>query len=61
MGAVLCFMENVENVDIGRGETTRTNYSKAFAALNLFSKHADNTISQQAEVLKELNIDEEGA
>eukprot|EP00957_Ditylum_brightwellii_P076060 5780986-Ditylum_brightwellii.AAC.1 len=37
MGAVLCFMNNVENVDFGRGETTGTNFNKAFAALNLFS------------------------
>eukprot|EP00957_Ditylum_brightwellii_P162659 12386322-Ditylum_brightwellii.AAC.1 len=36
MGAVLCFMENVENVDVGRGKTAGTNYNKAFAALNLF-------------------------
>eukprot|EP00957_Ditylum_brightwellii_P038201 2888075-Ditylum_brightwellii.AAC.1 len=61
MGAVFCFMENVENVDFGRGETRRTNYNEAFATLNLFSKHSDKAISQQAEVLKELNIDEEDA
>ena len=61
MGTVLCFMENVDNVDFGRGETTGTNYNEAFAALNLFSKHADKAISQQAEVLKELNVDEEDA
>jgi 4-aminobutyrate aminotransferase-like enzyme len=45
VGAVLCFMENVENVDFGRGETTGTNYNKAFAALNLFSKHSDKALS----------------
>eukprot|EP00957_Ditylum_brightwellii_P169751 12920904-Ditylum_brightwellii.AAC.1 len=36
MGAVLCFMENAENVDFGRVETTGTNYNEVFAALNLF-------------------------
>eukprot|EP00957_Ditylum_brightwellii_P124170 9465300-Ditylum_brightwellii.AAC.1 len=49
MGAVLCIMKNVESVDFGRGETTGTNYNKAFATDNLFSKHADKAISQQAE------------
>eukprot|EP00957_Ditylum_brightwellii_P118726 9055393-Ditylum_brightwellii.AAC.1 len=61
MGDVLCFMKNVKNADYGRGETTGTNYNKAFAALNHFSKHADKAISQQPEVLKELNIDEKNA
>eukprot|EP00957_Ditylum_brightwellii_P020248 1528342-Ditylum_brightwellii.AAC.1 len=41
MGTVLCFMKNVENIDFGRGETTGTNYKKAFAALNLYSQHSD--------------------
>eukprot|EP00957_Ditylum_brightwellii_P200492 15284429-Ditylum_brightwellii.AAC.1 len=27
IGAVLCFMKNVENVDFGRGETTGINYN----------------------------------
>eukprot|EP00957_Ditylum_brightwellii_P012803 967727-Ditylum_brightwellii.AAC.1 len=36
MGTVLCFMNNVENVDLGRGETTGTKYNKASAVLNLF-------------------------
>eukprot|EP00957_Ditylum_brightwellii_P028489 2150886-Ditylum_brightwellii.AAC.1 len=61
MGVVLCFMENVENVDFGRGEMTGTNYNKAFATLNLFSKHADKAIYQRAEVLKEFDVDEEDA
>eukprot|EP00957_Ditylum_brightwellii_P129541 9880725-Ditylum_brightwellii.AAC.1 len=61
MGAVLCFMDNIENVDSGRGETTGTNHNKAFAALNLFSKHSGKAISQCCEVLKELNVDEEDA
>ena len=61
MGAVLCFMENVENVDFGRGETTGTSYNKDFAALNLFFKHADKAVSQWAEVLKELYVYEEDA
>eukprot|EP00957_Ditylum_brightwellii_P190324 14487598-Ditylum_brightwellii.AAC.1 len=46
-------MEDVENVDFGRGETIETNYNKASAALNLFSKHSDKAISQRAKVLKE--------
>eukprot|EP00957_Ditylum_brightwellii_P157447 11983002-Ditylum_brightwellii.AAC.1 len=54
-------MENVDNIDFGRGETTGTNYSKAFAALNLFSKYSDKALSRCAEVLKELNVDEEDA
>eukprot|EP00957_Ditylum_brightwellii_P005145 391717-Ditylum_brightwellii.AAC.1 len=45
MGTVLFFMKHVESVDFGRGESTGTIYNKAFAALNLFSKHADKAIS----------------
>eukprot|EP00957_Ditylum_brightwellii_P209771 15363185-Ditylum_brightwellii.AAC.1 len=59
MGAVLCFMEHVENVHFGRGETTKTNYNKASAALNIYSKHSDKALSQCTEVLKELDVDEE--
>eukprot|EP00957_Ditylum_brightwellii_P054892 4160746-Ditylum_brightwellii.AAC.1 len=54
-------MENVENVDFGRGETTGTNYNKTFAALNLYSQHFDKALSRRAEFLKELNVDEENA
>ena len=61
MGAVLCFMEIFENVDFGRGETTGTNYNEASAALNLYSQHSDKALSRRAEVLKELNVDEENA
>eukprot|EP00957_Ditylum_brightwellii_P114031 8694726-Ditylum_brightwellii.AAC.1 len=50
-----------QNIGFGRGETTGTNYNKAFVTQNLISKHADKAISQCAEVLKELNIDEEDA
>ena len=59
MSAVLCLVENVDNVDFGRGETTGTNYNKAFAALNLFSKHSDKALSRRADILKELNVDED--
>eukprot|EP00957_Ditylum_brightwellii_P183705 13992503-Ditylum_brightwellii.AAC.1 len=51
----------LENVDFGRGETTRTNYNKASATLILYSKHSDKALSRRAEVLKELNVDEENA
>eukprot|EP00957_Ditylum_brightwellii_P113243 8635744-Ditylum_brightwellii.AAC.1 len=61
MGAVLCYMKNVESINFGRGKTTGTNNNKAFATLNLFSIHADKAISQRAEVLKELSIDEKDA
>ena len=61
MGAVLCNTENVVNVDFGRGETTGTNYNEALAALNLYSQHSDKALSRRAEVLKELNVDEENA
>eukprot|EP00957_Ditylum_brightwellii_P159153 12113018-Ditylum_brightwellii.AAC.1 len=54
-------MENVENVDFGRGETTGTNYDETSAALNLFSNHSDKALSWCAEVLKELNVDEDDA
>eukprot|EP00957_Ditylum_brightwellii_P149588 11390985-Ditylum_brightwellii.AAC.1 len=54
-------MENVDNVDFGRGETTGTNFNKASAALNLYSKHSDKALFRCEEVLKELNVDEEDA
>eukprot|EP00957_Ditylum_brightwellii_P177279 13505017-Ditylum_brightwellii.AAC.1 len=54
-------MENVENVDFGRGETPGTNYSKVSAALNLYSQHSGKALSRRTEVLKELNVDKEDA
>eukprot|EP00957_Ditylum_brightwellii_P073330 5572993-Ditylum_brightwellii.AAC.1 len=61
VGAVLCFMENIDNIHIGRGEITGTKYNKAFDALNHFSKYFDKALSQGTEVLKEMNVDEEDA
>eukprot|EP00957_Ditylum_brightwellii_P145428 11074339-Ditylum_brightwellii.AAC.1 len=60
MGAVLCFMENAESVDFGRGKATGTNYNEAFAALNLFLKHVDKAISQHIEVLKGIEYRQRG-
>eukprot|EP00957_Ditylum_brightwellii_P008109 614913-Ditylum_brightwellii.AAC.1 len=42
-------LENVENVDFGREETTETNYNKASFALNLYSQHSDKALSRCAE------------